>query len=225
MPPQGGHFGHQGQPGPQAGFGGPGPGPGYSPGGSPDGTWGRPAKKNGAGMVKWGKVLTALGALVLIGAIALGVFGGMKIASATEAFEGGATHGAADEQVEIDLAAGEDLALWTTSVAWECTGSAGLSFQEYPGTQTFTPEGRTYHRAGTIVADSDGPHTVSCDSEFVANDMESIGGFVGSVFGLVGAGFAAVLALILLVIGGLLWLLGAKKNKEQGPVGNTAYHM
>lgn len=176
-------------------------------------------------MLKWGKILTICGVVVLIGAIALGIFGGLKIKSTAENFSQGVAAGSAGEQVSVQMTAGQTLHLWTTKRPWECSGTGDVTFEKYNGSQTFSTDDDTFYKAGTLTAGSEGTTTITCNTDFVANEQDSIGGFIGSVFGIVGAVFGAILAACLLILGVILWVAGRKKATGSGPAAGAQYHM
>lgn len=210
-----GGYGGYGQPGgfgPQGGYGNTAAPGNFGQPGAP-GAYGTATPSKPSKMPAWGKGLTAVGAVLLLLAIGLGIWAGIRTADAAQDFSASEVVGS-NQIISLDLTAGEERTVWAESASARCSINGGAL--ERPTTsETFSANEKTYDRVGHFVADTDGNYTVTCNAPFTVNSFNSVGGFIGGAFGLVAAIMLGMLALLLVVIGAILWAVGANKNKKR----------
>lgn len=153
-----------------------------------------------------------MGVIVLLLAIAAGVAGAMntmKISDELAESEGYAGNVSA----QLQLNDGDRRTVWVDSETSSCTVNTA-PLEKPSSTITVGSNDGTFYRAGTIEAENQGNYAISCNTPFVISSFDGAGGVVGGVFGIIGAVFLGLFSVLLLVVGAIMWALGARDNKQ-----------
>ncbi|MDO5635600.1 MAG: hypothetical protein Q4G34_12155 [Micrococcus sp.] len=174
----------------------------------------------GAGKRRWGKILTIIGATLLILGIALGVILGFTGI-------GGAVRGASDGtqftgSITLTLEQGEKVQLYARAGGDRPSCEVLPEENVGPGaaqTSSFTRNGEQWESFGGFTAEEAGSYDVSCtamggDPEVYAGPPVSIGSVLLGVGGIFGGIGLASLGVLLLVIGIVLLVLGRRDASQ-----------
>lgn len=201
--------------------GAPPPGPGAVP--PPGGPAGRHpgGKPPGRGMKRWGQGLTWAGAaLVVLGigiAILTGVLGfGNAVPSEdrmTFVHTTGTVVAEADEDLYLYVREGDASPVCTVYPP----GQGEVHPIENPISTNFTHQGTQYHANGGFTVTESGTYEIECSTpEVLVAPSVSGGAIAGGVLGVVGGSLTAVAGGFVLVLGIVLWIIGANRMKKSG---------
>ena len=185
-------------------------GPYGAPGGYPPPT----PPKDRSGMRLWGKILTAVGIVVLVASLAIGIalaVGGISqvVDQAEQAF-------VVDPTGEQNYAAGETFALFTPESSagdpsCEITGPAALE-RESGVTTEFTYDGTQVRSFESFGVKESGTYSFTCSDRVVVATID-LGGIFSGVGGVLLAVFGGGLGAVLLLIGIVLWAIAGRKPR------------
>ena len=169
-------------------------------------------------MAKVGKWFTVLGLVIMLAAVAVGVFfaatGFGKVADMAEnAF-------VVEGSVTRDFDAGDEIFLFGQGSGTnydrpncQITGPAATKDVTSSLETTFTYDGRSVRSYQGVGFTKTGSYTIACDGYAVATPEPSATGIFQSVGGLPPAVSGGGGGLVLMVVGGILWIVGASRKK------------
>lgn len=110
---------------------------------------------------------------------------------------------------EVQLDEGESIGVWSEDASASCTaaGPAGPVSDSGGSTQTVTWGDTELERVMLVEADQSGSYTISCSAPFVVGDGLPVGGVVTAALG----GALCCIAVVVLVVGLVIWLTKRKR--------------
>ncbi|MDH3047606.1 hypothetical protein [Gordonia alkanivorans] len=193
-----------------------GPGNPYEPGpyGPPGGYPPPPPRKDRTGMRLWGKILTAVGIVILVASLAIGValaVGGISqvVDQADQAF-------VVDPTGEQNYDAGDTFALFTPESSagepsCEITGPAAPERTSEVTTE-FTYDGTQVKSFESFEVKEPGTYSFICSERVVVASID-LGGIFSGVGGVLLAVFGGGFGAVLLLIGIVLWVIAGRKPR------------
>ena len=166
----------------------------------------------GAGLKRVGQIITGISVLMGVVGLVLLIVGGMSAVSMAQTTDYKAvTKGV---PTSVTLEAGSTRAIYAGEQATTCTvanpSGQPVTVTKPAGTQTIESGGTKYYVIGTIQPTAAGAYTFTCTGLAVVGPSVSagmVGGMVGGIFLLIGGFFG-------LVVGIILWVVGANKAKS-----------
>lgn len=169
-------------------------------------------------MAKVGKWFTILGLVIMLASVAVGVF------FAATGF--GQVKGLAEDAFVIDdgemtkrFDAGDEIYLFGQTVGNESErpncrfdGPAPTRTIKSHYDTTFTYEGKSVTSYQGVGFTKSGTYTITCDSYTVATSDLSVTGIFQGVGGVLLAVFGGGAGLVLVIVGGVLWIVGASRK-------------
>ncbi|GAA4284520.1 hypothetical protein GCM10022261_20510 [Brevibacterium daeguense] len=172
-------------------------------------------------MKKWGIALTLIGAAVLVLSVVLAAILGAVGLGGSTPDEGEVV--AISGPTTIPVAADESMFLYhaetgpSTSCGIFDPSGQMLTDASSLVTSSFTHEGETYTSFAEFGGSGmpAGDYVVECDQDgIIAAPAVDAAGIVGGVFGILGGVFGGFLGFALLVVGVVLWIVGARRMQR-----------